>query len=140
MGFRKDAIVMLPVPEREKSTISTLKLGDLSDSRGRKNNVLHRAPASEDLASVTMRFDSRTENEDFDISVKAGDDQYVSTFDLQVIAGRNLVPSDTVREFLVNETAVKKLGVRSQDVIGKKMLIGLNNSEGVNCWRGKGFS
>src|SRR5688500_13891465 len=79
-----------------------------------------------------MRFDSRNEYEDFDISIKAGNDQYVSTFDLRVIAGRNLHPSDTVREFLLNETAVKKLGVRSpQDVIGKRMRIGLNKSEGT---------
>jgi hypothetical protein len=91
-----------------------------------------RAPASPDWASVTVRFDSRTENEDFDISVKAGNDQYVSMFDLHVIAGRNLHPSDTVREFLLNETAVKKFGMRSaQDVIGKRMRIGLNNSEGT---------
>jgi ABC-type antimicrobial peptide transport system permease subunit len=81
---------------------------------------------------VTIHFDSRTENEDFDITVKAGDDQYVSTFDLQILAGRNLQPSDTVREFLLNETAAEKLGVRGpQDVIGKRMRIGLNNSEGT---------
>lgn len=130
MGFRKDAIVMLPVPEREKPTISTLN-SEISRIAGvEKITFCSRAPASPDWASVTMRFDSRTENEDFDISVIAGNDEYVSTFDLQVIAGRNLNPSDTVREFLVNEAAVKKLGVRSQEVIGKKLWIGLNSSEG----------
>jgi ABC-type antimicrobial peptide transport system permease subunit len=36
-----------------------------------------------------------------------------------------------VREFLLNETAVKKLGISSfQDVIGKRIAIGLNNSKG----------
>ncbi len=81
---------------------------------------------------MTIRFDSHTENEDFDITVKAGNDQYVPTFDLQIIAGRNLQPSDTVREFLLNETAVKKLGVHSpRNVIGKRMRIGLNNREGI---------
>ncbi|MEX1240283.1 MAG: FtsX-like permease family protein, partial [Cyclobacteriaceae bacterium] len=90
------------------------------------------APVSPDFVNVIVRFDSRTEYEDFDVSVKVGNDQYVSTFDLQVIAGRNLHPSDTVREFLLNETAVKKLGVRSpNDVIGKRMRIGLNNWEAV---------
>jgi len=132
LGFQKDAIVMLPVPVREKSAISTLNT-EISRIAGvAKVTFCSRAPASPDWASVTTRFDSRTENEDFDISVKAANDQYVSTFDLQVIAGRNLKPSDTVREFLLNETAVKKLGVRSpQDVIGKKLRIGLNNSEGL---------
>jgi cell division protein FtsX len=132
MGFRKDAIVMLPVPEREKSTISSLN-SEISRITGvEKVAFCSRAPASPDWASVTVRFDSRTENEDFDILVKAGNDQYVSTFDLQVIAGRNVHPSDTVREFLLNETAVKRFGVRSpEDVIGKGMQIGLNNSKGT---------
>jgi ABC-type antimicrobial peptide transport system permease subunit len=131
MGFRKDAIVMLPVPEREKSTISTLN-SEISRTAGvERVTFCSDAPASPDFASVGMRFDSRTEDEAFEISVKVGNDQYVSTFDLQVIAGRNLLPSDTVSEFLLNETAVKKLGLRSpQDVIGKKMRIGLNNREG----------
>jgi hypothetical protein len=78
-----------------------------------------------------MYYDSRTEKENFDISVKVTDDQYVPMFGLQVIAGRNLQPSDTVREFLLNETAVKKLNASPEDVIGKRLKIGLNSSEGI---------
>ena len=132
MGFLKDAVVMLPVPERDKSTINTLN-SELSRIAGvEKITFCSDAPASPDFASVTVHFDSRIEDEDFDMSVKVGSDQYVPTFGLQVIAGRNLNPSDTVREFLLNETAVKKLGVPSpEDVIGKKLRIGLNNSEGL---------
>jgi ABC-type antimicrobial peptide transport system permease subunit len=132
MGFTKDAIVMFPVPESEKATISTLN-SEISRIAGVENlTFCSRAPASPNWATVTVGFDSRVENEDFDISVKAADDQYVATFGLQVVAGRNLQPSDTVREFLLNETAVKKFGMRSaQDVIGKRMRIGLNNSEGT---------
>ena len=132
MGFTKDAIVMFPVPEREKAKISTLNAEISRIAGAEKITFCSRAPASPGWASVTLRFDSHTENEDFDITVKAGNDQYVPTFDLQIIAGRNLQPSDTVREFLLNETAVKKLGVHSlQNVIGKKMRIGLNNREGI---------
>ena len=47
------------------------------------------------------------------------------------MAGRSLQPSDTVREFLLNQTAVKRLGVSPEDVIGKRMQIGLNSSEGI---------
>ncbi|AYB33750.1 ABC transporter permease [Chryseolinea soli] len=131
MGFRKEAIVMLPVPERQKSTLSTLNSEIARIAGVEKVTFCSHAPASPDFASVNFHFDSRTEDEDFEISIKIGDDQYVSTFGLQVIAGRNLNPSDTVREFLLNETAVKKLGARSpQDVIGKRMRIGLNNREG----------
>ena len=56
-----------------------------------------------------------------------GGSDYFKTFDLQFIAGRPYSPSDTVREFVVNETLLKKLGVRNpQDAIGKE----------INFWDG----
>ena len=37
-------------------------------------------------------------------------------------AGRAYRPSDTIREFVVNETMVKKLGIRNpEQIIGKKL-------------------
>ena len=132
MGFTKDAIVMLPVPEKEKSKLSAFD-SEVSQLAGvEKIAFCSRAPASESWASVTVRFGSRTEEENFDITVKAGDHQYVPIFNLQLVAGRNLQPSDTVREFLLNETAVRRFGERSPgNVIGKRMQIGLNNSVGT---------
>lgn len=131
MGFRKEAIVMLPVPEKEK--ISTLR-SQLSGIAGVENvSFCSEAPVGSNLLSTAIRFASRPEDEKFSISMRAGDDQYVSTFNLQIVAGRNLhLPrQDTIiGEHLLNETAVKKLGVASnEDAIGKKAII--NSKEGT---------
>jgi putative ABC transport system permease protein len=124
MGFDKETIVMVPVPDNEKSKISTLRSMIAQMAGVEKMTFCNAAPASELLPSTGIQFDSRTESEKFSIYLKAGDDQYASTFGLQILAGRNLNPSDTIREYLLNETALQKLGIASiQDAVGKTATI-----------------
>lgn len=122
MGFQQDAIVMLPVPSTEKSKISTLR------------SELSRLPTIESLSFCNQPpigagggreivYDTRSRRENYDVILKLADDQYLSTFGVQLLAGRNLYPSDTIREYLVNETLVKKLGVTNEAVIGKNAMI-----------------
>lgn len=124
LGFKKDAVVMLPVPDNSISKMSTLR-ARISQLPGVENTTFClAAPASESENSTKVKFDSRQEEELFSINLKYADDQYVPTFGLKIIAGRNIVPSDTVREFLVNEMMVKKLKLKSsEDIIGKKLSV-----------------
>ena len=63
-----------------------------------------------------------TKSTDFSANLKWADPDYFNTFDLRFVAGRPYSPSDTVRDFVVNETLLKKLGVRNpQDAIGKQI-------------------
>jgi putative ABC transport system permease protein len=124
MGFRKDAVVILPVPDNKKSKISTLSNEISALSGVEKVTFFDTPPASETIGHTNIRFDSRPKAEDFSISVKATDHQYVPMFNIPVLAGRNLNPSDTIREYLLNETAVKSLRLASlQDAIGKPVSI-----------------
>ncbi|OIN60018.1 hypothetical protein BLX24_08885 [Arsenicibacter rosenii] len=130
MGFRKDAVVILPLPDNKPATISTLA-NQLSGLPGAGQvSFFDSPPATESIGSTVIRFDSRPENERWNISVKSADHRYLSTFSIPVLAGRNLNPSDTVREFLLNETAVKALGLTSaQDAIGKPAFV--DNHQGT---------
>lgn len=77
------------------------------------------APSSYNSNTNSFAFDS-SKDADFQIYTKWGDTEYIKTFGLQLIAGRNLVKSDTIREYLVNETLVKKLNLKNpNDILGK---------------------
>lgn len=123
LGFNKDAVVMLPLPMTDQTKMSTLR-SKLTQVAGVEDvSFCFQAPASSTNNSTNVRFDNRPEDEPFSINTKAADDQYVSTFDLELAAGRNIFPSDTVREFLVNEAFVKRLGLTPEDVINKNLRV-----------------
>jgi hypothetical protein len=60
-----------------------------------------------------------------DAEVKVGDNNYLSMFHIPIIAGRNLLPSDTLRELLINEKMVHLLGFKKpEEALGKAFPMG----------------
>ena len=121
LGFDKDAIVMVRVgADSTDIKMKSLK-HDLSTIAGvEKISLCRAAPSSGNVWTNSIRFDNQTEQVNFATNMKAGDEAYLSTFDLELVAGRNLFPSDSVKEFLVNETFTRKLNFSSpQEAIGK---------------------
>ncbi|NII28788.1 FtsX-like permease family protein [Pseudoflavitalea sp. X16] len=131
LGFNKEAVVILPVVSDSTAVKMTTLRNKLANIPGvGEVSLCSGAPASESNWFNSIRFDTRTEYEAFRVNMKSADAQYLSTFDLKLVAGRNVFPSDTTREFLINEAMVRKLGLKSpQDAIGRKIEFnGGNNS------------
>ena len=123
LGFDKDAVVMLPVGVDSAGPVMNTLKNQLANIAGvKKVSLCYAAPSSDDFWNNNIRFDTRTEDEVFKVNIKAADDQYVPTFGLQLVAGRNMFSSDSVREILINEIVVKKLNLKSPaEAIGKKI-------------------
>jgi len=130
LGFDKDAIVN--VPYRPDSTGG--KLTDYLKQQLLKNGVQlvsfnSNSPIEDDNNMFTrFKFDNALKDEDFQAISKFADNDYVQTFKLQLVAGKNLKTSGYTQEFLVNESLVKNLGFKKpEDIIGKEisMLNGL---------------
>lgn len=122
LGFTKDAVVLLPIPEANKANITTLQNQLAQLPAVTRMSFCAAAPASEYNQTTSFQFDTRTNREAFNINLKKVDDHYLETFGLTLVAGRNLMPSDTVREYLINQTTARKLGLRSaEEAIGKIM-------------------
>ena len=59
------------------------------------------------------------------------DTNYLRLFGIQLVAGRNLEHSDTIRELLINETAARELGFKSpREAIGHKLITGIDDLGG----------
>jgi putative ABC transport system permease protein len=113
MGFEKNAIVNVSFPE---DSIAKTKLPFLKDKLLAINGIKSvsfsfASPADDGNWNSNFRFDHAEKETDFSANLKWADADYLKTYNLQLAAGRNLMPSDTVREFLVNETLLSRFGI-----------------------------
>ncbi|HKC35161.1 MAG TPA: ABC transporter permease, partial [Chitinophagaceae bacterium] len=125
LGFDKTAIVNIPFPG---DSIGTSKLDYLRKELAGIKNIQNvsfssNTPVEDDNDMwSTFKFDHAAKETDFYAITKFADDQYIPTYKLPLIAGRNLQPSDTAREFLVSEKLVKNLGIiNAQDILNKEI-------------------
>lgn len=121
-GFDQEGIVMIPTGSNDE------KLKTVKERFGQIANVesvtaCFASPASQNRFSTSLFFDNRTEQEGFEVSFCGGDENFISTFGIELVAGRNLLPSDTIREFLVNETFVTKLNFTPDQILGHPMRV-----------------
>ncbi len=121
LGFDKDAIVLVAMangttPEQSK----TMKTEIQRIPGVEKLSLCFTAPSSEDDWGNSIRFENSSEEVNFRTSIKSADADYISTFDLKLVAGRNIQQADTVREMIINEAMVRKLELKSaEDALGK---------------------
>ncbi|MES2652059.1 MAG: ABC transporter permease [Bacteroidota bacterium] len=130
LGFDTKAVAMINIPQ---DSISQLKLGlfksQLLAKTGVKTVSYNSAPPSSQSNNTTSFTYNSATNADFQVNTKLADENYFDAFGLTLVAGRVLAKSDTIKEFVVNETLIKKLNVKNpNDVIGK--IIGLWGSKG----------
>jgi ABC-type antimicrobial peptide transport system permease subunit len=124
MGFDKEAIVNIPIPNDSisvtKMTALKTELLQQPDIRGVSFSTFSISDNSH--WGSEFAFDNSGKASSFNADLKWADADVFKTFNLQMVAGRPYRPSDTAREFVVNETMVKKLGIRNPDqIIGKKI-------------------
>ncbi|MGC4035884.1 MAG: ABC transporter permease [Chitinophagaceae bacterium] len=126
MGFAKDAVVTVDIPwkyqssEKYKDKQFAL-LNELKKISGIRSISMGTAPMTDNYSSGLFEY-SREGKEPVSRQVyfKWVDTGYVDLYGMKIIAGRNLLPSDTTTEFVVNETAVRAFGFKSpQEALGK---------------------
>jgi ABC-type antimicrobial peptide transport system permease subunit len=125
IGFDKDAIVNIPLPT---DSARRVKYDFIKTQLQNINGIQHVSFSSktpiednDDMWS-TFSFNHAVKQTDFYAIVKMADKDYVPTYHLPLIAGRNMEASDTMLDVLVNEMLVKNLGFTNpQDALNKEI-------------------
>jgi len=124
LGFDKAAIINVPIPG---DSITRVKMGYLRDQFSKNPDIKsvsfsYNSPSSNGNWSSDFKFDHSTKNTNFGANLKWADADYFNTYNIQFLAGRPYQQSDTVREFVVNETLLKKLGITDpKQALGKQI-------------------
>ncbi|TKC01194.1 ABC transporter permease [Pedobacter cryotolerans] len=125
LGFDTEAITIVDLPG---DSLSQLKYNSFKEKLLAVNGIKTisfnaGAPSSGSNNETSFTYNS-SKSADFQISVKSGDEEYFKTFGLTILAGKAFTKSDTTKEFVVNETLLKKLNImKPEDAIGKIMKI-----------------
>lgn len=129
LGFRKDAIMVVPIPEREQpaSADGSSKMRTLRDELVRLPGVeiasLNSTPPSSGSVSATD-FTVEGKEDSFGTQVKQVDGNYLDLFGLELISGQNIQDLDTATGFLVNEKLAHTAGFEAaQEIVGKEIKI-----------------
>jgi putative ABC transport system permease protein len=127
MGFDKQAIVRVPFPQ---DSVSLTKLDYLRNRllamKGvQKVSYNNATPAEFGSWWTTFKFDHSPKETPFVSVQKRIDANYLATYSLSLVAGRNISGADSVKEFLINETLARRLGFSNpHDIINKEVDFG----------------
>lgn len=126
LGFNKEAILVLSSNVDSSVNIRqpAFKQRLLAMPGVKAVSFSSDVPSSESNSSGNFGYDHKPD-ENFEVYRKMADEDYFKTYGLTMIAGRPYDKSDTMREVVVNETLVRKLGVKKPaDIIGHEIRVG----------------
>lgn len=109
LGFTKDAIVYFfaPDPSSDPKILKT-ELEKISEI---EQVSLSGTPPSYRSVSYTYIYHHQgAERIETEVSTRTADSDFLNVYDIQLLAGENLLPNDTAHEVLINETLLRKLG------------------------------
>jgi putative ABC transport system permease protein len=126
LGFKTDAIVTL----RPLWNDHTDKMGVLADEVRELDGVDRVIRESVPPMGRAHRTDgARLQGSDpkklFEVSIHSGNEDYLAFFGIKLVAGRNLLHSDSTRELLINETCAHQLGFPDvSKAVGQEVIVG----------------
>lgn len=128
LGFSKDAILVIPMPElgedMDKTALTRRSFrNETSNIPGVESaSLCNNPPSSSNISKTYLRIPG-DENQ-YVTQVKHVDQNYIDLYELKLIGGTNLPDLDSVTGFIVNEQMAKTAGFQNPtDMLGTEMTV-----------------
>jgi len=133
LGFRQDAIVIVPLPEREEvkpaaedngSTMRTLKNEIIRMPGVESASLCNDAPSAGHVSGTGFILEGERDEQRKDTQVKTVDGNYIDLFALKLISGKGLADLDTITGYVVNRKFARVAGFADPSaIVGKRIRI-----------------
>ncbi|GAB4014233.1 ABC transporter permease [Spirosoma koreense] len=124
LGYDKDAVLTIPLPENEPGQLASLRAKLTSLPAIQSISFGMTSPSSTSNWTTGFRFGQDDKDPGYGVVMRPADTAYVRTYGLKLLAGRLYQPADSIRELIINETFMKRLGFQKpEQVIGKQMRV-----------------
>ena len=122
LGYRKDNVVMMALPYDQKARHDAFKQILLSYAGIRSVSLSVMPPSSALAYGGSFKAEGKLDWEKYPVATKLADADYLTTYGLQLLAGRNITPGDTIRDYVINEAFMRKLGFQKpEQVLGRRL-------------------
>jgi putative ABC transport system permease protein len=123
-GFKTDAILTINSWTDKTDKLKLLK-EKINGLTGVHKAILQgTAPMGFGEMTMVVKYKSKSDVA-LEVARKIGNHEFISFYQMKILAGRNLLPADSLKEFVINETYSRTLGFASpQEAIGKFLYTG----------------
>ncbi len=125
IGFNKDAVFTFELPRDSVKAHGQQLLASIRSMPGvAAASTGFMAPAGNGVAYVNISyFDGKEEiHPNLNVQIRWGDTAFLHVYQIPLLAGRNVLPSDTIKEFIINEKYARALGFQQpRDAIGQQL-------------------
>ncbi len=133
LGFRRTSIINFGLPEPDAARVSLLR-----SELGRNARISHvsfafSSPRSTSNIGSSFNYAPLKSENDYDMSAKIIDENFVPLYDIRLLAGRNLTAGDTTfQNALVSETVIDIMGISDpEEAIGETIETGFGGPKRI---------
>jgi putative ABC transport system permease protein len=120
LGFNKEGIITFDTPHDTVTAHTQQLLNSINaipEVQVASSGFL--SPADVGVAFTNVSYPPKKDVQ-AEVQIRWGNPAYIDVYRLKLLAGRNVAPSDTFREFLINDAYAKLLGFQKpNDALGK---------------------